>query len=450
MAEFRRVARVEGRAAAAHLAKGLVQAVLAAATWIGVNSYWPADVTEPDEATRARIALFVSGGLAVLAAINLVAGIVRVFRWLRARRWERMLDDPARCHLVPPLETHVSSVAERSIVALAAMCALSAVAGAALAAYGVLALTDRAPAVHDSQGEDQTVPILIGGVVLLFLASLCWRKARSALLARKVEQLSEDAALARPSTNAPAVPRARRASAIPELEVMFHEEGEADAAGQAFYSIRRQGRERRTADEPPHIMYFRLFENVRGTGRFVAGGSQVGYVYLLRSAGQVSADELDAAEETGSEATLFISSLEQLETVLAEQPVGRIDTPPPKGLVEMWRRATDVEHRGYPVRQLLCHGSFWKSAVDVLIDRVDLVVIDLTGYRRENTGTGFELQRVIDRVPIERVMMLVERASDRPYLTAQLRDAWRRMADGSPNAGTGSRTVHVTVDRVAP
>jgi hypothetical protein len=35
----------------------------------------------------------------------------------------------------------------------------------------------------------------------------------------------------------------------------------------------------------------------------------------------------------------------------------------------------------------------------VLIDRVDLVVNDLTGYGRENTGTGFELQRVIDRSP---------------------------------------------------
>ena len=51
----------------------------------------------------------------------------------------------------------------------------------------------------------------------------------------------------------------------------------------------------------------------------------------------------------------------------------------------------------------MCHDAIWKRAVDVLLARVDVVVLDLSGYHREHVGTGYELQRVVDRFPIERV-----------------------------------------------
>ena len=39
--------------------------------------------------------------------------------------------------------------------------------------------------------------------------------------------------------------------------------------------------------------------------------------------------------------------------------------------------------------------------------------------------------------------LLANADSDQKFLAAQVRAAWARMADGSPNAGTGTRTVHV-------
>ena len=93
----------------------------------------------------------------------------------------------------------------------------------------------------------------------------------------------------------------------------------------------------------------------------------------------------------------------------------------------------------------MCHGSFWHTAVDLLLERMDLVVIDLTGYRPEHAGTRFELQRVIDRFPIEQVTLLAERGSDQRFLAAQVRSMWRHMGSGSPNAGSGSRPVRVVV-----
>ena len=107
------------------------------------------------------------------------------------------------------------------------------------------------------------------------------------------------------------------------------------------------------------------------------------------------------------------------------------------------REAGDDGFPVYPARQLLCHGSFWKRAVDLLLARVDVAVLDLSGYHREHAGTGYELQRVVDRFPIDRVVMLALPPSDQPFLRAQILAAWSQMAAGSPNEGTGHRSVVV-------
>jgi len=53
------------------------------------------------------------------------------------------------------------------------------------------------------------------------------------------------------------------------------------------------------------------------------------------------------------------------------------------------------------------------------------------------------LQRVVDRFPIDHVMLLAETTSDRHFLTAQVGGASAQMAEGSPNTGSDRRTVHV-------
>ena len=104
------------------------------------------------------------------------------------------------------------------------------------------------------------------------------------------------------------------------------------------------GRARGTG-EPPHIAYFRLFENAAGTTRFVRSWSTVGSVCLLRSADQVAAEELQAAEAAGSVASMFISTPAQLDAALG---------------------APTVVDQGHAQRAMLCHGNFWRTAVDLL------------------------------------------------------------------------------------
>ena len=95
----------------------------------------------------------------------------------------------------------------------------------------------------------------------------------------------------------------------------------------------------------------------------------------------------------------------------------------------------------FPERSLLVHGRYWQAALDTLLSRADLVVLDLSGYRRRNRGTGYELQRLVDTVPAERVLLLADPWSNKRFLRREIEKAWRRMAAGSPNAGAGRRYV---------
>ena len=93
------------------------------------------------------------------------------------------------------------------------------------------------------------------------------------------------------------------------------------------------------------------------------------------------------------------------------------------------------------MRALLIHGSFWHTTLDVLLDRVNVVVLDLSGYQRENVGTGYELQRLVDRFPLDRTALIADQHSDELFLEAQVREAWTRMVSGSPNADHDQRIV---------
>jgi hypothetical protein len=124
------------------------------------------------------------------------------------------------------------------------------------------------------------------------------------------------------------------------------------------------------------------------------------------------------------------------------------ETLPPGARAFTGLAAKDVdvedEYGSYPVYAPLCHETFWKVAIDVLLDRADVVILDLSGYHWDNLGTGYELQRVIDRFSIERTILLADpNHTDRPFLEAQIKHAWSQMATGSPNAGEQPRRVIV-------
>lgn len=439
MAETRRDSKVEGRDLRSSLFCFVVWGVLAAAVLTQVRQRWPDEWNDVDPETLERYVLIAGAVLCAISAAWLLVSVMQFARWRGARRWERMLEDPERAHLVPPLPTHL--LVDRGGRTSTGTAVAVGMIGLALVVCGLLALLDRIPRPRTDEGRDGSAYLVVGGAVLLLAAVGGRRVARETKTSREVERLSTTPLVEHgqgppaAATPTPAV----RSNSVPTLDVVFTED--ADAVYEATL-----GDAMRQPDRPLHVIYLRLFDNVTGTERFIAGPwRHLAFVHILESADQVTAEELAAAKDSGTVASMFIASESQLEDALRRQATEKWDEPMPDGFVARWRWVFNSERGRYPVRGLLCHGSFWRQAVDLLLVRMDRVVIDLTGYRPANAGTRFELQRVIDSVPISKLTLLAEHSSDRQFLTAQVRGMWAQMAAGSPNEGTGTRTVTVLV-----
>jgi hypothetical protein len=198
---------------------------------------------------------------------------------------------------------------------------------------------------------------------------------------------------------------------------------------------------------PLSIVYLRTFENQPRARTFFQGAwREFGYVYLLRSAASVTPAEFRQFKRSQSFTGLLIESAEQFAAELGRPLPGpsrkRWHVFKNVGPQTVWVRDW---HGSYPPRTFLCHGDIWKPAVDMLLEKADLVVLDLSGMMPGNEGVRDELQRVIDRIPIEQVIFLADRRSDRGYLHTEIGHAWSRMAPRSPNSGTGSRVARLAV-----
>ena len=198
---------------------------------------------------------------------------------------------------------------------------------------------------------------------------------------------------------------------------------------------------------PMDIVYLRVFANEARERNFVRGAwREFGYVQLLRGAAAVPPATLRRWHRNGELRKAFISSGPQLSGALAgvaQEPLA----PGPRRIDTIAGSSVPVYDRfgSFPERSLLVHGTYWQQALDTLLSGADLVVLDLSGYRRRNRGTGYELQRLVDTVPAERVLLLADPWSNKRFLRREIEQAWRQMAAGSPNAGSGHRSFVVGI-----
>lgn len=80
-----------------------------------------------------------------------------------------------------------------------------------------------------------------------------------------------------------------------------------------------------------------------------------------------------------------------------------------------------------------CTEATWRLAIRRMLDRADVVVMDLSSLSPTNQGCAWELGLLLDRVPLSRVTLLVNDSTDLECLQAILDAAARRIAANSPN-----------------
>jgi hypothetical protein len=90
-------------------------------------------------------------------------------------------------------------------------------------------------------------------------------------------------------------------------------------------------------------------------------------------------------------------------------------------------------HLRYPARALQCTDSTWTAALDRLIPMAHVVAMDLSGFSSARRGSGYEIGRLVDEVPIAQVMLFVFDTTDAEALEQAVRVRWEGMAAASPN-----------------
>lgn len=300
------------------------------------------------------------------------------------------------------------------------------------------------PEKRPSDGAILITGAVTGFLALLFIVGAIVNGSRWHM-ARVIERMSGDPALASFFPEVEWSPSPQRAPIIPPLLIRRIKPRKLP---RPRVKLRPVTSDHNTISRPPlQIAYLRLFENQPRLRTFMQGPwREFGHVHLLLSAGSVTPAQYRWARKSGTFAQLFIRSREEFLAAI-QQPGAQ---PNPKGryrLKNVGERPIRVWDRygSYKVRALLCHGSFWKVAVDMLLERVDLVVLDLSGFTPNNAGTRYELQRVVDRFPVERVVFLADQRSNLKFLTNELEQSWAQMAAGSPNAVHEPKVAHVAV-----
>ena len=66
--------------------------------------------------------------------------------------------------------------------------------------------------------------------------------------------------------------------------------------------------------------------------------------------------------------------------------------------------------------------------------RPSVVLMDLRRLRAANQGALFEVSLVIQRVPLDRIVLLVDEQTDEEAVTGAIEKAWNRLPPDSPNA----------------
>jgi len=119
----------------------------------------------------------------------------------------------------------------------------------------------------------------------------------------------------------------------------------------------------------------------------------------------------------------FITHADQLPTALAAMD-----------------NARDPDGR-FRVSELFCANTTWQATVLALIERAGVVMLDLREYTPERAGTHFELEELLRRAPLHKVLLVVGPQDELPQIQAGIAGIWRSVARLRPDAAAATLNI---------
>ncbi len=85
------------------------------------------------------------------------------------------------------------------------------------------------------------------------------------------------------------------------------------------------------------------------------------------------------------------------------------------------------------VTDFFCHNDTWPMVLSKLVNESDVVLMDLRGFSSQNAGCQYEVNELINVVPLEQVVFVIDGTTDEQFLRQIVKQFWNQMNPTSPN-----------------
>ena len=326
------------------------------------------------------------------------------------------------------------------VVGVLSVLALVGIALIAFDPFGVLARLDVVL-------ENREIPIwALSGVALFFaLVTLVLSrryKIQAAIQRRQHHAVaaSEDA---RMPSQSPAFRQTSLETAIPALRFQLFK-SKLPKPEAKYRKISRDSNI--VGDRPARILHLWVFENpLRLVNYLSSAWREFGFVHLLRDAHSVTPKQYRDAIKGAGVQSLLVETEHELQAAISGFSYEATDKRLSSARAHSGRVSAAWDRYGsFEVNSLLCGAAVWQTAVIQMVHHADLITMDLAGYTEQRSGSSFEIQLLVDEVPMDKVLWICDPWSDIRYLQRVLTEAWSRMRAGSPNRDPSAGPVRIT------
>ena len=96
--------------------------------------------------------------------------------------------------------------------------------------------------------------------------------------------------------------------------------------------------------------------------------------------------------------------------------------------------ARDADGR-FRINDFFCHVDTWQTVLLRLVKSTDVVLMDLRSFARSNAGCVFEIKALLNSVPLERLVFVFDKTTDKRFLEQTLEESYGELRSNSPNRG---------------
>lgn len=97
----------------------------------------------------------------------------------------------------------------------------------------------------------------------------------------------------------------------------------------------------------------------------------------------------------------------------------------------------------FRVNDFFCYDDTWRMVLSRLIHESDVVLMDLRGFSRQNAGCVFEINELINVMPMRQVLFVTDHTTDEAFLREIMQESWQHMRPSSPNRLSTSGDLHL-------